>query len=291
MGHQATHTVIQPVFTSLYLQAVFDCTWLVLRPWLRCFNQAVGPFLPVTPERSRPGRLWFGRLVLTPIYAVIALATLLPVLFVFVVRNFLHQFRQPYCEIKSIKCNIPTEVPKSTFSVATANLCLLPEFMAKFNNLHKTAERARKIGELIYTDQVHYQAFAQRYVNKRYSEGVHDGAGKDETVTDTNNSLITPDFNNEVKTHFPQTDFLCLQETFDADYTKQLLHELEKIYPYIVYDVGYSSPRVNYCGLSSGLCVASMYEIERIKFQPFSTKCGFCSIIGKGLVMLKVPKS
>ncbi|XP_052816477.1 sphingomyelin phosphodiesterase 5-like isoform X1 [Mya arenaria] len=284
MSEDKLDTVITPVFISPVLQFLFSLTWYVLLPFRICLNEAAGPFLPVTPERSRPVLLWIRRLVFMPVLVSFLGLYSIPAIFAFIVRNILHQFRRPFCEIKTVNCNVQAEVPKQSFSVVTSNLCLMPEILSKFNNLNKTAWRAKTIGERVYTDQVHYKDMMEKCLKNCNCVNTYDCTNKGTAVKQLDETHLKVD----IITHFPETDFLCLQEVFDRDYMNILIKELRKVYPYIVYDVGYSCPKRNYCGLNSGLTVASKYEIEAVSFKPYTTKCGFCAIVGKGLLMLKV---
>jgi sphingomyelin phosphodiesterase 3 len=284
-------------FPSPVLQIFFDTIEFFIRPFMWCLTGTFGPFLPTTKELKHPKYLILQKLFFVPIYAAGALLLLLPVIVAFLFRNILHQFRRPFC--LSVQKDKAVASPKSTYSVATSNLCLMPEIFSKFNNLDKTAERAVKVGERIVIDQLHYTDMMEKFLKKSdhtirngaiYS---HEHSGVQTRSMDKSKNLNSSqnrdsDVKVDVVAHFPQIDFLCLQETFDRDFTKLLVLELHKVYPWIVYDVGYNSPRLNYCGLNSGLMFASRYEILEIKFKPFTSRCGFCTIVGKGLLMVKV---
>ncbi|XP_052231861.1 sphingomyelin phosphodiesterase 3-like isoform X3 [Dreissena polymorpha] len=295
MASLEQHLFVQPVFKYRGLQILFDLTSYVLWPFMVCLNQAVGPFLPVTPEKTQHHIILIKRALLMPIFIALILLFCIPYLVAFILRNILHQFRRPFCILKSSMCSITGFEEKSTFSVATSNLCLLPEFMARFNNLNNTAQRANAIGERIYADQVHYASMVSKLLHKSSSEKIckvknrfHSKSGYETRNVPKSIPVTNQKPKVDIITHFPANDFLCVQEAFERDYTKMLVSQLQKIYPFIVYDVGYCSPMVNFCGLSSGLMVASRYEIAAIKFKPYSAKCGFCSIVGKGLLMMKV---
>ena len=255
---------------------------------MTCLTGAAGPFLPTKKELKNPGYL---------VYAAGALVLLLPVIIAFLLRNILHQFRRPFC--LSVRRDRAVAKPKSTYSVATSNLCLMPELFSKFNNLDKTAERAVKVGERIVVDQMYYTEMMETFlkssehtiknggINSHAQTGVQTRS-MDKLGVQNSSQNKDSDVKVDVIAHFPQLDFLCLQETFDRDFSKLLVSELHKVYPWIVFDVGYNSPRLNYCGLNSGLMFASRYEILEIKFKSFSSRCGFCTIVNKGLLMVKV---
>lgn len=283
-------------FPSQFLQYLFNAAEFIIRPYMWCLTGAVGPFLPTTVERRYPYKLAVRRVLFAPLYTVAAVLFLPVILFAFFIKNMLHQFRRPFClSVKKARVISPM---KSEYSVATANLCLMPEILSKFNNLDNTSKRAIKIGERIIIDQTFYTGMMasllsssehtvngvinQNEENQEPGSSVNQHHGEKQTLDKPLDMKV------DVIAHFPQTDFLCLQETFDRDFSKLLVAELHKVYPWIVYDVGYHSPRLNYCGLNSGLMLASRYEILDVRFNPFTKRCGFCTIVGKGLLMVKV---
>lgn len=279
-------------FPNPVLQWLFNAVEFIFRPFIYCLTGAVGPFLPTTVESKHPYYLATKRILFTPIYAVAVILFLLPILLAFLVRNVLHQFRRPFC--LSVQSKDNSAQPQLTYCVATANLCLMTEIFSKFNNLDNTAERAQHIGERIVIDQMHYTGVMNSLLNnsKHNVHNVTISHAMQEQRPRSNYGEKSTDSKSDMKvdiiTHFPRVDFLCLQETFDRDFSKILIAELHKVYPWIVFDVGYHSPRLNYCGLNSGLMFASRYEILDIRFNPFSKRCGFCTIVGKGLLMVKV---
>ncbi|XP_045194176.2 sphingomyelin phosphodiesterase 3-like [Mercenaria mercenaria] len=284
-------------FPSPVLQFLFNVIEFIIRPFIFVLTGAAGPFVPTTPERDRPKYLAVQKIVFVPVYTVGVVLLFLPMLIAFLLRNILHQFRRPFC--LSVRKDMAVAQPKSTYSVVTGNLCLMPEIFSKYNNLDKTAQRAVKIGERVVIDQMYYTEMMETFL-KNHEHTTRNGCintlghGRIQTRSmdksrDLNRSQnIDSEVKVDVIAHFPQLDFLCLQETFDRDYSKLLVAELHKVYPWIVFDVGYNSPRLNYCGLNSGLMFASRYEILDIRFKPFSSRCGFCTIVGKGLLMVKV---
>lgn len=283
-------------FPNLVLQVLFNVAEFILRLFIYCLTGAAGPFLPTTVEENHAYYLGIQKLLIVPIYSVGLVLLLLPMLLAFLVRNVLHQFRRPFC--LSVRKDMTSARAKSALSVATANLCLMPELLSKFNNLDKTAFRATQIGERLVIDQTHYTGMMDSCLSNCKND-VGDGCidkpvdnVKDHSLDKVNNIIQFKNTDARLKvdivTHFPHLDFLCLQETFDRDFAKLLLAELHKVYPWIVYDVGYTSPRLNYCGLNSGLMFASRYEILDVRFKQYAERCGSGFIIGKGLLMVKV---
>lgn len=275
----------KPAFPGPVTQFLFDTVETVLRPYIRIITGATGPYLPTTPELSRPNQLIFQKFIISPICFVLMLMFMVPMLGIFLLRNLLHQFRRPFC--LSVSPGAVAKQPCSSYTVATSNMCLLPEIMAKYNNLDNTAHRAKSIGERIIVDQWHFTGMMDRQRSKK-NGGLYVGSSTSLKASENMGKQGSSMFKADIITHFQSVDFLCLQEAFDRDVSKILLKELHKVYPWIIYDVGYNSPKLNYCGLNSGLMFVSKYEILEAQFKPFTRSVGFCSIVCKGLLMVKV---
>lgn len=281
-------------FSCGVLQFLFNAAEFLIRPYLLCLTALGRPFLPVTPELQNPWRLRFQKILGVPLLCIFLAICFVPMLCGFCLRNILHNVRRPYCLSVKVPLNSSnTSTSKSVFTVATANLCLLPELMARYNNLNRTWQRAKEIGQRIVIDQTYYTGMMEKKLKQSGKHIKKSDKSRCQTMSKEHqskgdNSDSSVDLNIDIITHFPRTDFLCLQETFDRDYTKGLISEIHKVYPYIVYDVGYCGARRNLYGLNSGLMFASQYQILDVRFEPFSKKCGFCRITGKGLLMVKV---
>lgn len=291
-------------FSYGILQLLFSLSEFLIHPYIYCLTGLGSPFLPVTPELQHPWKLRLKKIFIVPLYAVLMAIFFLPMLIGFCLKNILHHYKRPYCLVlkKAPKNYVPSG---SRYTIATANLCLLPELMSRYNNLKNTAQRACQIGERIVIDQMHYTGMMETVLQNSFhlqNGGMMDRNGNQNRVRTRNMTRqamnspylmqngpqIAREIKIDVLSHFTQTNFLFLQETFDRQCTRRLIAELEKVYPYIVHDVGLSGPKRNLYGLNSGLMFASKHEILDIQFQPFSKKCGFCKITGKGLLMAKV---
>lgn len=139
------------------------------------------------------------------------------------------------------------------------NICLLPEFLSRFNNLSHTSQRAERVGQRIIADQVQSQIKPK-----------------------------APSSRENILTNFPEMDFICIQEAWHRDYSRTLVNELHKRYPWIIYDVGNSNLYNNYFIFNSGLMFVSKYEILDACFKTYSHSCKQCLFSGKGLLMVKV---
>lgn len=278
-------------FQSPLLKWLFDGTGVVLAPFMFFLTAMLSPFLPTTKDLRHPYKLLLQKIIAVPFYFLGVVVLLLPMIVAYCIRSILHQFRSPFCI--SYNANSATCQQKgSQYSIATANVCLLPEIMAKFNNLDKTSQRAKLIGERICIDQSNFTDIVEPGTDVNIQTALESSEISSGTSSKNQpDDLQSASIDNKkgiIRTCFPQLDFICLQETFDRDYSKIILSELHKTYPWIVHDVGYSGPRLNYCGLNSGLMLCSRYRILNVRFKPFSASCGFCVITGKGLLMVKV---
>ena len=296
----------ESAFSFVILQYLFNASEFLIRPYLLCLTGFGRPFLLVTPELQYPWKHRLYKIFIVPLFCLSLAICFIPMCIGFCLRNVLHNFRRPYCLVtKTPMLRGSLSNAKRTYTVATANLCLLPELMARYNNLHKTWQRAKHIGERIVIDQMHYTSMMETFqsCSKKVSLSQHSSHTNQNGKLDADQKCSNkeklkqirfemnsspPKLRFDIVSHFPYVDFLCLQETFDRDYSKHLIKEVQKIYPHIVHDVGCCGASKNLYGLNSGLMFASRYEILDVRFMPFSKKCGFCRITGKGLLMAKV---
>ena len=273
------------------LSVLFSCVTFVLRWFLICVTGTAGPFFPTTKELQKPWKLFLQRYIISLVYLTGALVLLLPALVSFILRYFLHQLKNPHYLSTvlyegtfgdrtdgNVNANAVNEADCYTFT--TMNLCLLPEIASKINNLDRTPQRAKTIGERIVIDQFFFSN-----VSEGYHPPIQNGYKGHLKRHKTNFKTVE---NVGVITHFSHLDFVCLQETFDRDCAKLLVKELHKVFPWVVYDAGYFGIKANRCGLNSGLMVASRYKITDVDFKQFETKCGLDKICDKGVLMVKV---
>jgi len=147
----------------------------------------------------------------------------------------------------------------STFTVVSANLCLLPESLAKFGtNLSDSKGRAFKIATKIKK--------ASKVLNFNDKEFKH------------------------IRLNFPDdVNFLCLQEVFNKESAQKIIQVIQEDFDEIVYDIG------NPCGVpknyyrprfsveNSGLFFASKHEIIRCDFTSFADATCSDVMAGKGV--------
>jgi hypothetical protein len=136
------------------------------------------------------------------------------------------------------------------------------------NNLHKTKNRAKLIGEILNKPKKNGTADNNLFKNVNSKDNV-----KVVDYIDQNNDF----------------DFICLQEVWSIDTGKRLAEILHKKYKYVLFDAGHNTFKTNkYIGFDSGLLIASKYPIIDVKFKQFMNKVGACSLTGKGVLTAKV---
>ncbi|KAK7114861.1 hypothetical protein V1264_000848 [Littorina saxatilis] len=166
------------------------------------------------------------------------------------------------------------------FGIASGNICLLPEFLARYNNLSHSGQRARSIGERIVIDQFFYGGVPKSIL------GLPANGVKKNDVRSSRKEIQR--FVGGLAAHFPRLDFLCLQEVFDWNYNKVLREELHKVFPYILHDVGVMSLSSNYFMINSGLMFASRHPVLNADFKFYKHSISQCVFTSKGLLTVKV---
>ncbi|XP_062592445.1 sphingomyelin phosphodiesterase 5-like [Saccostrea cucullata] len=246
-------------FPHKYQQWAFTVAEFILRPVLWSFSEIVSIFIPTTKERTHIARHYATSLAFLPLYISILTCLIVPAVVAFLMRCVLHLFRNSY--ILSVKGTDGQQYDseKKTYNVTTMNICLMPEFLSRFNNLSHTKQRAQITGQRIIADQIRTESIA----NGTKQVG-------------------------DIQTNFSEIDFMCIQEGWDRDHSKRLVKELHKVYPWIIYDVGDTSLFNNYFIFNSGLMFVSKYEILHACFKTYSNSCKQCLFSGKGLLMVKV---
>lgn len=283
------------------LQYLFYLSELGLHPVYWSVNTFLAPFFVTTLENHWSIDIVLKRVIYVPLLLVFLVIFGIPVVLGCILRCLLHLCKRPYV-LSVDKSFIPPSINerRSSFSVSrnkrnshqfsklnlekiytvsSANVCLLPEILSRFNNLPNSAKRSFAIGERIVVDQFFFQNSMNTIMSPPKT-------WRRNSKTEKNRSAQSPGHN--ILTHFPRLDFLCLQETWDRNYSHKLMSELHKVFPWILYDVGISNYSINRFMFNSGLMFASRYEILDANFLPFSDSVSQCLYNSKGLLMAKV---
>ncbi|ESO82765.1 hypothetical protein LOTGIDRAFT_229790 [Lottia gigantea] len=254
-------------FPGPVYEYIFFLSWLLFKPFWTSLNCLLSLVLATTAERKSPNHLFIKRFCLLLPYLLLTIILSPFALIGYILRCVVYTRRNPYTlSIQKTSSNQQTKHQLGEIGIGTLNLCLLPEYLSRSNNLANASYRTKEIGKKIIIDQMYY---GERDTNKGLKM--------------KSNSL-----NAGVTCHFPNMDFVCLQEVWQSDYSMLLKNELHKIYPYIICDVGMYSRHSNFYCLNSGLMFASKYEIIGADFQHFNSSCKQCVYSSKGLLMVKV---
>uniref|UniRef100_A0A8C2RE88 sphingomyelin phosphodiesterase n=1 Tax=Capra hircus TaxID=9925 RepID=A0A8C2RE88_CAPHI len=222
------------------------------------------------PAESRSEQSWLrtaagaaGALLLL----LAALPLTLPALLLWLL---LQAWRRPFCYQPPPRCWAPpapwcprTE-PARSFGFFSANLCLLPDGLARFNNLPHTQRRAAAVGAVLLAGlrSSPYGATGCGSPVQAMPCGVLTGA-------------------------MPASlDFVCLQEAFDLRAERRLVSLLASNLGPVLYDVGTFGLQhgLHLKLLGSGLLLASRYPLLRAAFQSFPHARGEDALASKGLL-------
>ncbi|XP_060098884.1 sphingomyelin phosphodiesterase 5-like [Heteronotia binoei] len=194
------------------------------------------------------------------------------------------------------------------FHFVSANICLLPDGLAKFSNLARTQWRAGRIGRALVQAASHATPHHESSAKGdpcNVSKGQKYGA----TASSPPRACLSPPATDssvasegpllegkatspwEITASFPpDVDFLCLQEVFDEDAAKRLLRLLGPCFEHIIYDVG--TYGLLGCSalklLNSGLFLASRYPVLAVQFHCYRNATGEDAFSAKGLLCVQV---
>ncbi|XP_043839924.1 sphingomyelin phosphodiesterase 3 isoform X2 [Dromiciops gliroides] len=148
-------------FPCCCLSILHRFSWALICPFYWLVDRLVASWIPTTNEKCQRGSLcWVLRFIFTtPIYLALCTLSIPSAIFGFLLWNPLQLCRQPYIysrlEDKSqasaalLLNEWKATGPGKSFCFGTANVCLLPECMARVNNLSNTQDRAKEIGQRI----------------------------------------------------------------------------------------------------------------------------------------------
>ncbi|XP_043834629.1 sphingomyelin phosphodiesterase 5-like [Dromiciops gliroides] len=162
----------------------------------------------------------------------------------------------------------PTSDPNRSFGFLSANLCLLPDGLARFSNLQHSQKRAERVVTALLGG----------------TKGPSYGAmGSSPPQAD---SLV-----GELVSALPGSlDFVCLQETFDVRAASKLARHLAPTLGAVIYDVGttgfHPGPQLKLLG--SGLLLVSRYPVLSVRFLPFPNGRREDALASKGLLSVQV---
>ncbi|CAM4493442.1 sphingomyelin phosphodiesterase 5 isoform X1 [Caretta caretta] len=166
----------------------------------------------------------------------------------------------------------PWELPGTgkAFIFVSANICLLPDGLAKNSNLGQMKQRVARIGQHLMQGEASASLASPRSSQFDREEGAGPG---------------------EISASFPpDVDFLCLQEVFDQRAGAHLCQLLSPFYEHIVYDVG--TYGLNGCCtlkvFNSGLFLASRYPVLAAQYHCYPNGIREDALSAKGLLSVQV---
>ncbi|XP_071987603.1 sphingomyelin phosphodiesterase 5-like [Engystomops pustulosus] len=253
-------------FSCCLLDGLFWLSCVVLFPsyWFidRLLTCAVG-----TGAGGSGGAAWrvLGLVLGVPLFLLLFVLSLPLCLLGLLLWVPLHQVRRPFSYQSHVDPADRTLSGERSFIFISANLCLLPDGLARFSNLRHTQRRARAIARLLCAAQSSQDVLPM--MQEKTPAGLFQ---------------VSLDFP-------PAADFICLQEVFDGRASRQLRRCLGASYPHILYDVGPSGPRG--CGFkffNSGLFLASRHLPLCAKYYIYPNARGEDALASKGLLCVKV---
>lgn len=151
-------------FPNSCLSALHAVSWALIFPCYWLADRLLASFIPTTYEKRQraddPCYLQLLCTVLfTPVYLALLVASLPFALLGFLLWSTLQSARRPYVYSRledkgpaggaALHSEWKGTGPGKSFCFATANLCLLPDSLARLNNVFNTQARAKEIGQRI----------------------------------------------------------------------------------------------------------------------------------------------
>ncbi|XP_072250509.1 sphingomyelin phosphodiesterase 5 [Leuresthes tenuis] len=148
-------------FPNEFVAGIHAVGWTFILPCFWCLNRVIAVCKSTTQERIQreeqecylhPLKVFFGSIFFFILFLITAPLALLG----FLLWAPLQACRRPFYYHREVPASPENETDrgfeltgKASFGFATANLCLLPESLARFNNLGHTHRRASAIGQRI----------------------------------------------------------------------------------------------------------------------------------------------
>lgn len=268
-------------FPNKFVKGIHSVGWILIFPCFWCLDRLIAVCKSTTQEQSQryeqecylhPLKVFFGSILFFLFFILTAPLAFLGML----LWAPLQACRRPFIYHREAPSSPELETQrgfeitgKASFTFATANLCLLPESLARFNNLGHTLGRASTIGQLIVKSQ--------------------------ENVPSNSPSRDHCEEPWEVLPSFPVSlDVLCLEEVFDQRAAQKLTNTLKPVFRHILYDVGvYACQPPCLCSsfkfFNSGMFLASRFPVLEAQYHWFPNSSGEDALAAKGLLSTKVP--
>uniref|UniRef100_A0A7N5JDL1 sphingomyelin phosphodiesterase n=1 Tax=Ailuropoda melanoleuca TaxID=9646 RepID=A0A7N5JDL1_AILME len=255
-------------FLHPVLHALHRLARALLFPAYWALDQLLGCWAPVArPSCRKALRAAAGAVAALLLLLLVGLPLALPGLLLWLP---LQAWRRPFCYRPPPQCWAPPAPwrppaePARCFGFLSANLCLLPDGLARFNNLRHSQRRAEAVGAVLLAG-----LRPSRYGTTGCSSP---GPGTPDGVL----TAAVP----------AGLDFVCLQEVFDLRAARRLLGHLAPNLGPVLYDVGSFGlqPGPHLKLLGSGLLLVSRYPLLRAAFRSFPHARREDALASKGLL-------
>ncbi|XP_070574342.1 sphingomyelin phosphodiesterase 5-like [Ptychodera flava] len=283
------HTMLEKQrFPNILLSILHAIAELFIRQALWTVDKLMVYFHPVSEERKKPNVHILKSSIPVLIWGVLFILSVICALPWLPLWLFLQSWRRPYhISYGKERAKFEDVSIKDEFTICTANLCMISDFIARMSNLKDISKRVNEIGKRITLSQggttmnsTQDKANGTKLTNANPSKSFNQH-------TNAKN-----DFHYGISETFPpNVDFLCLQEVCDDGFPvgqklSQHLHSCG--YDYILYDIGPYQWKLNRFLLNSWLAFASKYPIVDVEFRPYTYKCYGHSVASVGLLLVKV---
>uniref|UniRef100_A0A4W5MS68 sphingomyelin phosphodiesterase n=1 Tax=Hucho hucho TaxID=62062 RepID=A0A4W5MS68_9TELE len=322
-------------YSSVFLRCLSSLSWGLIFPCYWLLDRLLASCVATSLEKRRRSQdpcsfVTLYVLVSTPLYLLLLLASLPFALLGFLLWAPLQAARHPYlythrhpdkhqAEQGGVASLADWRPQGRSFCFGSSNVCLLPDSLARFNNLSETQTRAREVGKRIRNGasrpqiKIYIDSPTNTSINPpEAGTGNHQGEGDAESLTGgvpSNNTLShrtstfkkhtgrkrrqgDDGFDHEISAFFPANlDFLCLQEVFDHRAMSRLRQQLHHYFPYILSDVGryaWKGCCSRFKFLNSGVMLASRYPILDAHYECYPNGRGEDALAAKGVLFVKV---
>ena len=173
-------------------------------------------------------------------------------------------------------------------TVVTIDTKLLPEYMARLENLSHTQKRAKKIAESVSLESSGSSNARGTPETGQSADSLPALSQKESSENDGISNGSKSD-NLNLQEEFPNgTDVICFQGVYDWRAERTLVRHLSKGFPYVIRDVTQNSWRTNRFRLGSGLVLASRLPVSEADFRCFEESSAPDRIKAKGYLTAKV---
>ncbi|XP_053572274.1 sphingomyelin phosphodiesterase 5 [Bombina bombina] len=272
-------------FHYTFLEALFSLSSLLLFPSYWFVDRLLSCVVHTSVEHSQGPAVRILMFLAAPVLLLLFLLSLPLAILGLLLWSPLQKARRPFCYQQHTRLPFSRMVKQDDYSFVfiSANLCLLPEGLARFSNLRHTQSRTAKIGHLLQSSSLSHH-------DQENGQVISTSFCSSEDVLPIVDMTDVKKFPGKISPEFPiDADFICLQEVFDGRASRKLRCSLAPSFPHILYDIGHRGPLG--CGFkffSSGLFLASRYPPLNAQYYYYPNARGEDALAAKGLFCVKV---